>query len=82
MKEQIAWQAILATGQRLKMESDMANIVIKDLKENVELDRKAMRQISGGKSGLHSSSPYRSSFFQNPLSFNALDQAPLNFSIK
>ena len=27
----------------------MANIVVKDLTENVELDRKAMRKISGGK---------------------------------
>jgi hypothetical protein len=26
----------------------MANIVIKDLKESVELDRAAMRQITGG----------------------------------
>lgn len=52
----------------------MANIVIKDLTENVELDRKAMRSITGGKStgprmGVP---PYRSSLFNNPLSFYQL----------
>jgi len=60
----------------------MANIVVKDLTENVELDRKAMRKISGGKAGAHSSTAYRSSYFQNPLSFSALNLVPLNFRAK
>ncbi len=48
----------------------MATIVIKDLTENLELDRKAMRAITGGRSGTQLATPlYRSSFFQNPLSF-------------
>ena len=60
----------------------MANIVVKDLTENVELDRKAMRKISGGKAGAHSSAAYRSSFFQNPRSFSSLNLVPLNFRAK
>ena len=60
----------------------MANIVVKDLTENVELDRKAMRKISGGKAGAHSSTANRSSYFQNPLSFSALNLVPLNFRAK
>ena len=50
----------------------MASIVIKDLPVNIELDRQAMRAISGGKAALRpGSSGYRSSFFQNPLTFDA-----------
>lgn len=60
----------------------MANIVVKDLTENVELDRKAMRKISGGKAGAHTSGAYHSSYFKNPLSFSALNPVPLNFKIK
>ncbi len=60
----------------------MATIVVKDLTENVELDRKAMRKISGGKAGLHSSAAYRSNFFKNPLSFSALNPLPLDFKAK
>lgn len=57
----------------------MANIVIKDLKENIELDRKAMRAITGGKSGvLRSALTHHSSTFSNPLSFNSLRLLPGN----
>jgi hypothetical protein len=55
----------------------MTNIVIKDLKENIELDRKAMQAISGGKSGTFSSAPtYHSSIFINPIYFNSLRLFP------
>lgn len=55
----------------------MANLVIKDLTENIELDRKAMRAITGGKSGPRVGMPsYTSSFFQNPLAFNELKLIP------
>jgi hypothetical protein len=55
----------------------MARIVIKDLKENVELDREAMRQITGGRSGQHLNlnklnqglSTYKSNLFQEPATF-------------
>ena len=58
----------------------MANIVIKDLKENIELDRKAMRAISGGKSGstFSKARACHSSVFSNPLSFNRLRLLPGN----
>ncbi len=56
---------------------EMANIVIKDLQENVELDRKAMRAITGGRStqrmGMHA---YHSTYFQKPASFNDLRLVP------
>lgn len=54
----------------------MANIVIKDLKENIELDRKAMRAITGGKSGLFRSTLANHS--SNPFSFNGLRLLPGN----
>ena len=55
----------------------MANIVIKDLKENVELDRKAMRAITGGSSGQRVGIPcYHSSYFQKPATFNDLRIMP------
>jgi len=55
----------------------MANIVIKDLTENVELDRKAMRSITGGNSGPRTGVPsYHSSFFQKPMTFNELKLIP------
>jgi hypothetical protein len=46
----------------------MARIVIKDLKESVELDREAMRQITGGRSGLRPSAlmSYQSSLIKLP----------------
>ena len=51
----------------------MANIVIKDLKENTELDRNAMRAITGGKSGIYRSAlVHHSSTFSNPFLFNGL----------
>ena len=60
----------------------MARIVIKDLKESVELDRQAMREITGG-STLHRRSGvsgYQSPFFQKPTSFDyfQLPTADLN----
>jgi len=49
----------------------MATIVIKDLKENVELDRKAMRAITGGHAGSRMGiGAYHSSFFHKPQSFS------------
>jgi hypothetical protein len=57
----------------------MANLVIKDLKENIELDRKAMQAITGGKSGVFRSAlAHHSSTFSNPLSFNGLRLLPGN----
>jgi hypothetical protein len=48
---------------------NMATIVIKDLSESVDLDRKAMREITGGWAGPRMKLPaYRSSFFQPPQS--------------
>jgi len=46
----------------------MAHIVIKDLKESVELDRAAMRQITGGwnRQRLSGLPGYESSLFQKP----------------
>ncbi len=59
----------------------MANLVIKDLTENVDLDRKAMRAITGGKSGSRVGIPsYNSSFFNNPLAFNELRLIPDSLS--
>lgn len=55
----------------------MANIVVKDLAENVELDRQAMRTIVGGRasSSLGPALP-PSGHFQNPLSFGATRLVP------
>jgi hypothetical protein len=56
----------------------MSSIVIKDLPESVELDRKAMRAITGGGTGprLALSSPIAPSFFQAPLSFTDVKLVP------
>lgn len=55
----------------------MANIVIKDLKENIELDRKAMRAITGGKSGAFKNMLVQhSSTFSNSMSFSGLRLLP------
>ena len=55
----------------------MANIVIKDLPENTELDRKAMRAITGGRSTQRLGMPaYHSSYFHKPESFNNLRLTP------
>ena len=50
----------------------MANIVIKDLKESVELDRKAMRAITGGRSKQRLSGipSIQSDLFRKPTSFD------------
>lgn len=55
----------------------MANIVVKDLKENVELDHQAMRAIVGGRSaaGLGPVAPHLG-HFQNPLSFGTTRLVP------
>jgi hypothetical protein len=60
----------------------MARIVIKDLKESVELDREAMRQITGGQSrqhlnlkGVHT---YESTLFQKSTAFDHLFDFDLN----
>jgi hypothetical protein len=50
-------------------EADMARIVVKDLTENTELDRKAMREIAGG-------SRFRT---QGPLPQQRLGQGIVNF---
>jgi hypothetical protein len=45
----------------------MAKIVVKDLDENLELDRKAMRAITGGRSlSRLALPPYQSGYFQKP----------------
>ena len=56
----------------------MATIVVKDLNQSDELDRKAMREITGGRSGGYLSTPgHPSGFFQKPLLFS--DFKPLSF---
>jgi hypothetical protein len=59
----------------------MAHIVIKDLKESVELDRAAMRQITGGRSRQRLSSlpGYESSLFQKPAPFDHFNLAGFDF---
>jgi len=59
----------------------MARIVIKDLKESVELDRMAMRQITGGWSRQHLSGipAYESSLFQKPSFFDRFNLAGFDF---
>jgi hypothetical protein len=61
----------------------MATIVVKDLNQSVDLDRKAMRAITGGRSGSHLGTPrHDSDYFKNPLSFSALKPIALDFGIK
>lgn len=59
----------------------MARIVIKDLKESVELDRAAMRQITGGwsRQRLSAIPNYQSNFFQKPTSFDHFNLAGFDF---
>jgi len=62
----------------------MARIVIKDLKESVELDRAAMRQISGGWNRQHLSAlPTRatcqSNLFQNTTTFDHFNLGGFDF---
>lgn len=59
----------------------MANIVIKDLQDNIELDRKAMRAITGGHSGNRRGFVrHPSHFFHNPQTFNELRLIPDSMS--
>lgn len=59
----------------------MAHIVIKDLKESVELDRAAMRQITGGwnRQCLSGLPGYESSIFQKPAPFDHFNLAGFDF---
>jgi hypothetical protein len=59
----------------------MARIVIKDLKESVELDRAAMRQITGGwsRQRLSGLPGYESSLFQKPAPFDHFNLAGFDF---
>jgi hypothetical protein len=61
----------------------MATIVVKDLNQSVELDRKAMRAVTGGRSGPYLGMPqHHSGFFQKPLSFSGFKPLGFDFSIK
>lgn len=59
----------------------MAQIVIKDLKENVELDRQAMRRIIGGQNRQNLSGlPTRqSNLFEKPTFFDPFNLSGFNF---
>ncbi len=61
----------------------MARIVIKDLKESVELDRQAMREITGGSSRQRLSGipGYHSTFFQKPTSFDYFQLPSVDFTL-
>ena len=61
----------------------MAHIVIKDLKESVELDRAAMRQITGGwsRQRLSGIPGYESSLFQKPTPFDHFNLAGFDFDL-
>ena len=61
----------------------MARIVIKDLKESVELDRQAMREITGGSSRQRLSGipGYQSTFFQKPTSFDYFQLPTVDFTL-
>lgn len=55
----------------------MATLVVKDLVENAELDRKAMRTITGGGVGPRVGVPrHHSGYFQNPLAFDVVRLFP------
>jgi hypothetical protein len=59
----------------------MATIVIKDLQESVELDRKAMRAITGGRSTQRASGVpgFQSSLFQKPAPLDYLGLGSFHF---
>jgi len=59
----------------------MARIVVKDLKESVELDRAAMRKITGGRSRQRLSGipGFHSDLFQNPTSFDHFNLGVFDF---
>lgn len=61
----------------------MARIVIKDLKESVELDRAAMRQITGGwsRQRLGGIPGYESTLFQKPTTFGHFNLAGFDFDL-
>ena len=61
----------------------MARIVIKDLKESVELDRQAMREITGGstRQRLSGIPGFQSSFFQKPTSFDYFKLPSFGFDL-
>ena len=63
----------------------MARIVIKDLKESVELDRAAMRQITGGGNRQRLSGiptyPSKSSLFEKTTSFDHFNLGGFNFDL-
>ena len=60
----------------------MARIVIKDLKESVELDRQAMREITGGSSRQRLSGiPSCSSLFERPTSFDYFKLPTFDFDL-
>ena len=61
----------------------MATIVVKDLNQSDELDRKAMREITGGRSGGYLSPPRQhSGFFQKPRSFSEFEPLSFGFTVK
>jgi hypothetical protein len=59
----------------------MARIVIKDLKESVDLDRAAMRQITGGwnRQRLSGIPAYESCIFQKPTTFDVFNLTGFDF---
>ena len=87
MYDVIAAQAAVRVNVRvdddLTGRQKMATIVVKDLNQNVELDRKAMRAVTGGRSGSPLGMPrHHSGHFQNPLSFSEFKPLGFDFSIK
>ena len=55
----------------------MAMLVVKDLAENAELDRQAMRRITGGSAGPRLGIPqFHSGHFHNPLAFEPVRVMP------
>jgi hypothetical protein len=61
----------------------MAHIVIKDLEENVELDRAAMREITGGwsRQRLSGIPSYQSGLFQKPTLFDHFNLGGFDFDL-
>jgi hypothetical protein len=61
----------------------MARIVINDLKESVELDRAAMRRITGGwnRQRLGTAAAYESCLFENRGFLDHFNLAGFNFNL-
>lgn len=58
----------------------MSTLVIKDLPDSIELDRQAMRTITGGYAGPRwGMAGYRSERFQSPLAFATPKLLPPSF---